>query len=66
MDRFRLWRGAFPVGEQQVPGPDQGGCERIDVGVCRDAAKLPLDGQVRGDHGRGLRHDRQTGQPGLA
>ena len=31
-------RGAVAAGEQQVPGPDQGERERVDVGVRRDAA----------------------------
>jgi len=66
IDGSRLRRGAFPAGEQQVPGPDQRGREHLDVGVGRDSAQFPFGGEVGGDHGRGFREDRDAGRPGLA
>jgi SAM-dependent methyltransferase len=48
-----------------MPGPDQRGRERADVGIGRDAAQFALGGEVGGDHGRGLGQDRDAGQPGL-
>lgn len=35
-DGASLRRGAFPVGEEHVPGPDQRGCEGVDVGPGPD------------------------------
>jgi len=34
------------AGEEQVPGADQGGCERVDVSIGRDAAQVVLGGEV--------------------
>lgn len=62
VDRSRIRRGAVPVGEQQVPGPHEGGREHVDIGVRRDAALLALGGEVGGDHRRGLREDRYAGR----
>jgi hypothetical protein len=41
--------GGDGVGEQQVPGPDQGGGEHVDVGVGGDAAQVALGGPVNLD-----------------
>ncbi len=50
-----------------MPGPDQRGSECVDVGIGRNVAQFALGGEVGGDHGRGLRQDRDaTGWPGLA
>jgi hypothetical protein len=35
---FGLWRRVLVAGEEQVPGPDQGERERVEVGVRGDAA----------------------------
>ena len=67
-DGSGLRRGGLPVGEQQVPGPDQRGSERVDVGVRRDPAQVTLGGEVGGDHGRGLgeERDRRSAWPDAA
>ncbi len=66
VDGSRVWRPAFPVGEEQMRGPDQRGSERVHVGIGRDAAQVPLGGEVGGDHDRCLTQERDTGGPGLA
>ena len=46
VDGSGLGRGAFPVGEQQMSGPDQRRSERVDVGVERLAPiSLPVSSQ---------------------
>ncbi len=61
-DGPRFGRNAVPAGEQQVPGPDQHGREHLDVSIRRDAPEVALDGEVRGDHGRRLRQNRDAGR----
>lgn len=60
-------RDALPVREQQVSGPDQRECQRVDIGVGGDAPQLTLVGQVAGEHGARLGQDRDpTGRTGLS
>jgi hypothetical protein len=56
--------GRVDVGEEQVGGAHQGRGERADVGVGREAAELPLGGEVAADHGGGLRQQREPGAGG--
>jgi len=61
-----LRRSASPVGEQQVPGPDQGGSERVYVGIGRDAAQVAVCDEIGADHGGGFRRQRDACRPGPA
>ena len=65
-DGFSPRRGSFAVRKQQVPGPDERRSERVDVGIRRDAAEFPLDGEIGGDHDCGFRQDRDAGRSGFA
>jgi len=62
-DGCGLRRVCLPVGEQPVPGTDQDGAERVDVGIGRDAAQVPLRGEVGRDHHHGLGQHRNAGRP---
>lgn len=66
VDGVNFWRRAFAAGEEQVPGPDQRGRERVDVSVRRDAAQVALDGEVGGDHARRFCYERNARRGGLA
>jgi hypothetical protein len=59
-------RGAGAIGEEQVPGADQGGGEPVDLGVRGNAAEVAFGGEVVGDHDHRLGQYRDTGRPGLA
>lgn len=65
MDGDVLRRGAGPIGEQQVPGPDESGGGCVDVGVTGQAPQLPL-GSETGDHGGALHSQWNADQASLA